>query len=259
MNSLSYIEKGTGECLVLIHGFCEDKTLWAEFTDQLSTTYKVVCPDLNGFGKSPALEGEPTIERLAESIKTLLNILQIPRCIMIGHSLGGYVALAFAEKYPSMLKGLGLFHSTAFADDEAKKEIRNKTIDFVKQNGATKFLETSFPNLFAQTFKNAHPEKVNAYLQYVCATSSESVWKTTAAMRDRKDRTATLTNVDFPVLFIIGKEDNAVPLQNSIAQVHLPKESHILILDKVGHNGMLEAPSQTLQAVKQFMEVCENR
>ncbi|GAB4328808.1 MAG: alpha/beta hydrolase [Flammeovirgaceae bacterium] len=256
MNTLAYTERGKGQCLVLIHGFCEDKSLWTEFADKLSASYRIICPDLNGFGQSSALEGEFSIEKFAESVKNLLDNLKISQCVMIGHSLGGYVALAFAEKYPSILKGLGLFHSTSFADDDTKKETRNKTIDFVKENGAEKFLETAFPNLFGQTFKNAHPEKVNAYLKYVSSTPTESVWKTTAAMRDRKDRSALLNVLNVPVLFIVGKEDNAVSLQNSLAQIHLPKESHILILDKVGHNGMIEAPDKTLKAVKQFLEIC---
>ncbi|MCS6832126.1 MAG: alpha/beta hydrolase [Flammeovirgaceae bacterium] len=248
-----YSIKGTGNCVVLVHGFCENRNIWSDFSHHLADRYCVLCPDLNGFGESPLLP-VTTIENLAESLKGLLDKLSIQRCVMVGHSLGGYVTLAFAEKYASMLDGIGLFHSTAFADDEEKKEVRTKTIEFVKQNGGEKFVETAFPNLFGSSYRSRFPEKVERYVKEAAQTKSEAIWETTLAMRERQDRTHLLKNLNIPVLFIVGKQDNAVPLEKSMAQIHLPKESHVLILEDVGHNGMLEAPTVTLKAVKSFLD-----
>ncbi|MFL5728399.1 MAG: alpha/beta fold hydrolase, partial [Cytophagaceae bacterium] len=129
---LHYTESGRGKTIVLVHGFCESQEIWKKTQAALSAHYRVICPDLPGFGKSPLKVKDISIAYYAEMIKELLAFLNVEKCCMIGHSLGGYITLAFAEKYSAMLSSFGLFHSTAFADSPEKKENRNKTIQFIQ-------------------------------------------------------------------------------------------------------------------------------
>lgn len=121
MDTLSFKESGKGKAVVLLHGFCENKTLWDDFVQYLSPDYHVMALDLPGFGDSELGTDECTIEYMAEKVADFLNQQGVDKCTMIGHSLGGYVALAYAEKYGDKLDGLGLFHSTVFADSEEKQ------------------------------------------------------------------------------------------------------------------------------------------
>lgn len=256
MNVLNYTDTGNGPVLVLLHGFCESNSLWNFFSSGLSKYYRVICPDFPGYGETPFLQDEISIEELAEHVHTLLNDLKISVCTLIGHSLGGYVSLAFAEKYPEKLNGLGLFHSTAFADSEQKKANRNKTVAFLEEHGIKKFAQSFVSPLFAPEKRIVFSEDIEA-LTKVCANSNNlAVIAVTKAMRDRLDRTHILQRLEIPILFIVGKEDSAVPFESSLAQISMPKNAVIHILDQVGHMGMIENRPQTYKAVKTFADFC---
>ncbi len=159
---------------------------------------------------------------------------------LIGHSMGGYISLAFAEKYPELLNAFGLFHSTAYADDEAKKEARRKGIEFIRNNGAAAFVQNTTPNLFSEKTKKENPEVVETLVDRSQNCSSEVLIQYYEAMIQRPDRTLVLKSFQKPVLFIAGIHDTAVPLQSFLEQCHMPAVSHIHILKNSGHMGMLE-------------------
>jgi pimeloyl-ACP methyl ester carboxylesterase len=251
---LHYTESGRGKTLVLIHGFCESNEIWKKFQLRLSQKYRVICPDLPGFGKSPLKVKDIGVAYYAEMLKELLSFLNVEQCCMIGHSLGGYVTLAFAEKYSSMLNSFGLFHSTAFADNIEKKESRNKTIQFIEKHGVEMFAQSFVAPLF-YTENRAWLKKEIAFMTSVASASSkEGVIEATKAMRDRQDRTSVLKNTNLPVLFIIGKEDTAVPLEKSLEQCHLPGNSTTHFLKDTSHMGMFERPDDIIRAIEQFMD-----
>jgi len=251
-------QKGTGTALVLLHGFCESSFIWDDFVMALSPVYQVITLDLPGFGKSAPFPHETAnLAEYAEDVHETLQSLGIQKCVMIGHSLGGYVALAYARKYADTLLGLGLFHSTAFADDEVKKNTRTKSIDFIQTHGAAVFVQNMFGNLFAASSKKKLQKEIASFIKKCAKTSPESIIKTQLAMRDRADSTAILAKLSVPVLFIVGKEDQSVPLEKSLAQCHIPKESIVHILEEVAHMGMIEAKYQTVKAVANFMAYCE--
>src|SRR5690349_9785457 len=137
---------GEGPAVMLLHGLPFDGSLWKRQLDSLSG-FKFIVPDLPGSGASEMFE-DMSMEGMAEAIKSILDSEQTAFITLIGHSMGGYISLAFAEKYPERLKGLGLFHSTAFADNEERKANRKKGIDFIEKNGAHDFLKTIIPSLF---------------------------------------------------------------------------------------------------------------
>src|SRR6476620_1310352 len=167
-----YRTAGKGNPVMLVHGFAEDGNIWNYQIEKLKEKFYVIAPDLPGSGKSEMLEGKITIEDYAEVLKAIADVETIDKqkdqnaatsCALIGHSMGGYIPLAFAEKYPELLDTFCLFHSTAFADDETKKEVRRRGIEFIKNNGAAAFLRASAPNLFSEKTKNENPELIEEF------------------------------------------------------------------------------------------------
>ena len=177
--------------------------------------------------------------------------------ILIGHSMGGYITLAFAEKYPGMLRAFGLFHSSAFADSEEKKETRAKGIRFMEENGANAFLQTATPNLYAPQSKNEHPEWVTEHLASVHNFSAANLVSYYKAMMQRPDRTAVLKESRVPVLFVLGQHDTAVPLHDGLKQCYLPQLAYIHILAAAGHMGMIEQKEKTATLLTQFVNTIE--
>lgn len=256
-----YRTEGEGQPVVLLHGFAEDGNLWNHQIKALSKNYYLIIPDLPGSGQSEMLEGECTIEDYAEVIKAIAdktifqnekkNNLQFT---LIGHSMGGYITLAFAEKYPELLNAFGLFHSSAFADDETKKLTRRKGIQFIEKNGSEAFLKTSVPNLFSEKTKEEKPGLIDQLLEMGKRISPQALIQYYEAMILRPDRTSVLESFLKPVLFIIGKYDNAVPLNISLQQCHLPAISVIHILQNSGHAGIWEEEKLSSNYLKEFLD-----
>jgi pimeloyl-ACP methyl ester carboxylesterase len=245
------IDIGTGPVVVLLHGFAEDGTTWGNLAGPLSAHCRLIIPDLASALPVPDL---PTsIEDLAAAIASLLDNLGIDKCIMIGHSMGGYITLAFAEKYPNRLTALGLFHSTAYPDNEEKKAVRSKSIDFIHKNGSDLFIRQSTPGLFGQYTHQHHPQLIDAMIDRYIGFPPDTLMAWYQAMITRPDRTAVLREFHGPVLFIIGEEDTIVPLQSALEQSHLPAVSHIHLVKNTGHEGMHEAPETCTDIIKNFI------
>lgn len=250
---------GKGKAVVLLHGLPVDGDIWKEQAEILKDYFHLIIPDLPGSGRSEMLANGNTlptgrqisIDDYAELIKAILDEEKISQCTMIGHSMGGYITLAFAEKYPELLNGIGLFHSSAFADDEEKKQTRRKTIEFVQKNGIEAFLQTMIPNLFAE---NKHQNKINELINDGKRLSAKSLIQYYYAMINRPDRTDILKTFSNPVLFIIGEKDTAIPLNISLQQCHLPKIAHVNILKDVGHMGMIEKSARSTDMLLSFLQ-----
>jgi len=237
--------------LVLLHGFCEDSRMWDDFLT-LFPQRKIVRIDLPGFGQSD-LQENPSIEEMANVVKAVFDHLKIEKCVLIGHSMGGYVSLEFAKKYGEYLLGLGMFHSQPYADSEEKKITRNKSIDFIRRNGHIHYVKQVIPALFAYDFSKGYQFEVNKLLYNAIQNSSENIIAALEAMQNRVDNSVVLKQIDCPVLFVIGKQDQAIPLENSLNQTALPKIADIHILPSVGHMGMFEAKRKTAKIVKDFL------
>lgn len=245
--------------LVLLHGFCETKNIWDKFINVFTPHYRVICIDLPGCGDSPQVQkNQPLLSDFSDEINLTLESLNIKTCTMVGHSLGGYVTLAFAKKYSHCLNGIGLFHSTAFEDDDAKKEVRKKAAEFVRMNGLKAFISPMIGNLFAEKGRENFRGIIQEIIDTACNEDVETIAKISLAMGLREDSTHLLKTLDIPVLYIIGKEDNAVPLHKSLEQVHLPKNSHVFIKNDIGHMGMFEAKLEIQQVILNFLTYANN-
>jgi pimeloyl-ACP methyl ester carboxylesterase len=254
--SISYRIEGEGEAVLLIHGFGEDSTVWNNQVDHLKQKFMVIVPDIPGSGKSTMLEGLSqaiTLGDYAVCIQALLLHEKITECFVFGHSMGGYITLAFVELYPNFVKGFGLVHSSAYADSEEKKENRQRGIEMMEQYGAGAFLKNTTPNLFGSKFKEANPEVVQKMIGEGQQFSTPACQQYYTAMMNRPDRHLVLKNSKVPVLFIAGTEDVAVPLNDMLEQSKLPAISYIHVLDGVGHMGMLEAAEKTNDYLSNFI------
>ncbi|BAV04197.1 Pimeloyl-ACP methyl ester carboxylesterase [Filimonas lacunae] len=240
---LSYTKNGTGPVVVLLHGFGEDSTIWDEQVSYLQQHCQVIVPDIPGSGASAPLHSQPesNIEDYAAAIYALLQHEQVTSCTFLGHSMGGYITLAMAEKYPAIINGFGMVHSTAFADSDEKKANRQRGIEMMEQYGGAAFLKTTIPNLFGADYKAKNTDKINSLIEKSTAFSTLSLQQYYHAMMIRPDRTSVLKNSPVPVLFIMGTEDVAAPFNDVLKQSSLPNSSYIHVLKQVGHMGMWEA------------------
>ncbi len=241
------------ETVVLIHGFGEDSQVWENIITELKTDYRILAPDLPGSGDQIERTEGISMESMAEFIKELLDREEIDTCSMIGHSMGGYITLAFAEKYPERLTRFGLFHSTAFADSDEKKEARKKNIDFITKHGSAKFMAQTVPNLFSEETSQNNPGAIKEIIDRYRNFSSDSLVNYTRAMMVRPDRVHVLKTFPKPVLFIMGEKDTAVPVEQGLKQCSIPEFSYIYIATRSGHMGMIEEPNFCVKALKEFL------
>ncbi|RYY92628.1 MAG: alpha/beta fold hydrolase [Chitinophagaceae bacterium] len=243
--------------LVLLHGFGEDSRVW-DRQAPLAEHCRLLTPDLPGSGNTAAPETW-SMESLAEAVRDRLDAEGINRCMLVGHSMGGYVALAFAERWPERLLGLGLFHSTSFADTAAKVDTRRKGIDFIRRQGADAFMKTSTPNLYSPATRERRPELIEKSMAEATGMDPDALIGYYEAMIARPDRTHVLKEAEIPVLFILGRHDNAVPLADGLAQCHLPRVSQVHLLEEAGHMGMRECPEQANQHLLTYLRFIHQR
>lgn len=256
-----YRSIGEGPAVVLLHGVPFDGNLWSNQIAALQE-YKLIIPDLPGSGRSEMIE-DGNMEGMAEIIKELIvhetaslffKTGEPHSVVVIGHSMGGYIALALAEKHPELLNGLGLFHSTSYADTEERKEARRKAIETIREKGASGFIRNMLPNLFGPVTKTQNPELIEQQIAASNNFSGESLVTYYKAMMKRPDRTDVLKNLKIPMLFILGKYDNAVSLKDGLEQCSVPDLAYIHVLENSGHAGMREEPEKANEILKNYLK-----
>lgn len=264
-SKIFYRSIGKGKPVILIHGFAEDGDIWKNQIAFLKDHFYLIIPDLPGSGKSEIIK-DMSIEGMADVIKAILSCeLQksppnlspsnrdgLEEFSLVGHSMGGYISLALAEKYPDQLSSLALVHSSAFADSEEKKANRLKSIEFIKKNGAYEFLRAVIIDLFSESWSTNNNKQVEQQVEKSRSFTNEAVIQYYQALISRPDRTLILKTASYPVIFIIGEHDKAVPFDQSMQQCYLPQIAHIHILRHSAHMGMLEEAEKVNQALLQL-------
>jgi pimeloyl-ACP methyl ester carboxylesterase len=256
IDELAYYDQGKGEqTILLIHGFGEDHAIWKNQIEFLSSHYRVIAPNLPGVHCKPLVlhhSQAPNIRMYVEVLHELMHHLHIEQYFIVGHSMGGYIGLSFADYYVNHIQGLLLFHSTTYEDNEAKKTSRMKVAEFIQEWGVSKYLETATPNLFGDAFKKTNPGVIQNVIESGSSISEEAMIQFVFAMRNRKAMTHLLKQHTIPVWMIVGEADLAVPIQDSLEQIKLLPSSNSLVLNNVGHMGMFEATDQ----VNEFIHQC---
>ena len=253
--TIHFILKGTGPRIILLHGFGETATVWQDTLAALSNDYEIAVPDVPGSGQTNNV-ADMSMEGLARVVKALAEHLEWKEFVLIGHSMGGYIALAFADLFPGILRGLGLFHSTAYADAPEKIATRRKGINFIREHGAKAFLETTSPNLFAPHTRDERPELVDDFLSAAGSFSADTLISYYESMINRPDRSELLSRVSYPVLIVMGKFDQAIPMTDALRLCKLPKKAYIHTLTQSGHLGMLEEPQSSYFLLREFLTGC---
>ncbi len=254
---IRYADIGKGRVIVLIHGFLESLEVWFGngFAQELSKIYRIIAIDLPGHGKSECIGYVHRMERMASVVKDVMDSLGLRRYTLVGHSMGGYVALAFAEKFNDHLAGLCLFHSTALPDSDAKKIDRERAIRIVKKAPA-KYTNALIMNLFAVANLRYYKSEIQWLKRIAAKTKRQGIVASLEGMKVRKNRENVLRYATFPVLIIAGQRDNVIPFDTLLAQAKLANDSRFLSLEKTGHLGFLEAKEKTLKKVSGFASHC---
>lgn len=238
---LNFEKKGNGkETLVLLHGFMENISIWSDMEAYLSKDFTLIKIDLPGHGKSDTLAEIHTMELMADEVKQVVDRENLDQFHLLGHSMGGYISLAFAEKFPDSLKSLTLFFSTYFADDEEKKEQRIKSYRIIKDAFAH-YARAGIPNLFNQNERDVLEGKIETALETALSTNNLGALACVKGMVARTDKKHILENLEAKIVVIAGKQDNAVKTDKTINS--LPDRTNIksYIVD-CGHNGHWEKP-----------------
>lgn len=249
MSSIFYRKIGKGYPIILLHGFCETHEIWDGLTKDLSKKFEIFTIDLPGFGNSPPLSTPSSIDEVGAKVFEWIDRQQIQKPVVIGHSLGGYVALAMAKQHPEDFAGIGLIQSTAFPDTEEKKVNRNKVIEFVKTHGTDPFIDTFVPGLF---FDKSHPA-IPQIDKIARGTTKETLLAYTALMRDRPSSIDFIKKTNLPVLILGGDKDTIIPAEITLEHGKLASNSSLQLLKNIGHMAMYESPLETQNAIELFM------
>lgn len=239
---LNYEISGNGkEHLVLLHGFMENLTIWKELIHHLSNKFTIIKIDLPGHGFSKVYGVIHTMEFMATEVKKVTDYLNIKEFHLLGHSMGGYITLAMAERFPKALKSITLFFSSYFADDDDKKKQRRKSLRIIEE-AFPAYINAGIPNLFSPNDKDFLKDKIVEAKKIALATKNDGVLAAVKGMIERTDKTSVLNNFERKIIIIAGKHDSAV--KTDLVINHLPKRSNIrsYIVD-CGHNGHWEKPS----------------
>jgi pimeloyl-ACP methyl ester carboxylesterase len=216
--TISYSDIGNGIAVVLLHGFLENKTMWKDLTPILSQKNRVITIDLLGHGASDCLGYVHSMEDNAEIVKAVLSHLRIRKAVFVGHSMGGYVALAFAELHPNAVKGLVLMNSTAKEDSTERKHNRDRAIKAVKQNYIN-FVRLSVANLFSENNRERLENEIENVKLEALKTPLQGIVASLEGMKIRKDRQFILRDSLFPKLLILGEKDGVLIYKDNLLQI----------------------------------------
>jgi pimeloyl-ACP methyl ester carboxylesterase len=249
--NIFFTDEGSGKTIVFLHGFTESLKIWTGFATLFAKKYRVITIDLPGHGKSDCVAAVHTMELMADVVCAVLKKQKAGKCLMVGHSMGGYVTLAFAAKYPKMLSAFCLFHSHIFADTQAEQENRNRTIAVVNRDKFS-YVAQFIPSLFPVEVHKKFSKQIQRLIQRASKMEKEGVVAALEGMKVRKDQSEVLDKTALPVLFILGLKDSRAPVARLWEMISRPAVSEILLLRDCGHMGYIEEPEKTFDALMGF-------
>ncbi len=253
---INYQDEGQGnETLVLLHGFMHNLDVWASYVFKYMKDIRVIAIDLLGHGETSDLSESHSMEMQADMVKSVLDHVGVKNCVIAGHSMGGYVALAFAERYPEAVKGLSLLNSHALKDTEEGREGRQKNCEIIQNNRAS-FIVSFIPELFFAGNRGKLYSEIKEIQDMAMGMKAESIIAAQKGMMDKPSRLDILVNAPYPILFLAGKQDPRIVMEKVFAQAMMPKHSELMMLDDVGHMIHVEAKSVVQQRLLSFTKMC---
>ena len=248
---ISYLKTGSGNTIVLLHGYLESKEIWEDFAGDLAGKFKLIIPDLPGHGKSKLPAGGLTVDKMADAVKEVLDFENIEKCFLVGHSMGGYAALAFLDLFPERLSALSLFHSSPYADTDEKRINRDREINIIRQGKKAQVYTAHFPKTFAKENADKFAGEIKKMNERAKNMNDEGIIAALEAMKARPDRSSLLKNTNVPMQYIIGEKDNFIPM-SILEKLKLPENSELVVLENSGHMGFIEEKENSLRAISGF-------
>ena len=248
--AISYSDIGKGSTVVLLHGFLENKTMWKDLAPNLSKKNRVLSIDLLGHGETECLGYVHSMEENAEIVKAVLSHLKIRKAVIIGHSMGGYVALAFAEMFPTTIKGLVLLNSTAKEDSHERKINRDRAIKAVKQNYIN-FVRMSIANLFSENKRDQLKNEIENVKLEALKTPLQGIVASLEGMKIRKDRQFILKETGFSKLLILGKNDGVLLYKDNFSQI-IDTNTELISFPE-GHMSHIENKDELEKVIDNFL------
>ena len=249
---ISYTDSGEGNAIVLLHGFLENKKMWKDYVSFFSNQYRIITIDLLGHGESDCLGYVHSMEDNARAVHEVLEYLQIKKTTILGHSMGGYVGLAFAELYPESIQKLILLNSTSKEDSPEKKLNRTRAIKAVKQNYVN-FVSLAIANLFSENNRTRLADEIEKVKTQALKTPLQGIVASLEGMKIRKDRETLLRENLFPVLLILGKKDPVLNYEESITQIENTTAELISFDD--GHMSHIENKEELKKVLSEFFKI----
>jgi len=252
--NIHFTESGKGSTIVLLHGFLETSSMWNVFLPELSKKHRVICIDLPGHGNSDCFGYSHTMEEMAGCVEAVLKQLRIRKIKLIGHSMGGYVALAFADLYPDYIKGICLFFSTSKGDNAQKKKDRTRAINVVKENHKS-FIRIAFPRLFRSKYRLTKKIEIKTAKEEALKTNKQGIIAALEGMKKRPSREILLKFPPYPIYIVSGLKDPIIPISSIEKQMNRSKNISGVILKEPGHMGHIEAPDDCLRELNWFLKL----
>ena len=248
---ISYSDTGKGNAIVLLHGFLENKGMWSFYIPEFAKKNRVIAIDLLGHGESECLGYVHTMEDHADAVHAVLSELRIRKAIFVGHSMGGYVSLAFAELYPENIKGLVLLNSTASADSKERKINRDRAVKAVKQS-FTNFISLSIGNLFSENNRDRLSVEIENVKKEALKTPLQGIVASLEGMKIRNDREVILHFATYPIQLVLGKKDSVLIYEDNLDQIEGTNVQ--LTTFESGHMSHIENETELMEVLKQFLK-----
>ncbi len=246
-------DEGQGVPVVFLHGYLESSEIWLPFTGGLSGQGRMISVDLPGHGESDVAGEVHTMEFMADVVKHVLDQIGVDQCILVGHSMGGYVALAFLANYSERLKALSLFHSHPLADTSETKANREREISLIREGKKELIYNANIPKAFANDNLEKYRDDVDFAREIARKTPGSGIIAVLNGMMQRPDYRETLRNCPVPFLWILGKKDNYIPCEAIMEKVTLPEKGTLTLLDHSGHMGFIEERNISLGIILDFI------
>ena len=250
---MAYTDTGAGRPVVLIHGYPFNRSLWNEQIAALSGSYRVIAPDLRGFGESESSDGPSTMNRMAQDVALLLDHLEIPRVTIGALSMGGYVTLAFYKQFASRVRALILADTRAQADTQEAKQNRAQQAEKALSEGMAGIADAMLPKLLTPETVSKRPEVVKRIRDMMLKTKPEAAAAALRGMAERDDQTSLLSKISVPTLIIVGAEDAITPVADSEKMNECVAGSRLVVLENAGHVSNLERAEQFNEALLDFL------
>lgn len=251
---LAYDDVGVGHAVVLIHGYPFNRSLWTEQIEALTSRFRVVTPDLRGFGESDSSEGPVTMNRMAQDVAELMDQLGIEQAVIGGLSMGGYVALAFVKQFPSRVKALVLADTRAQADTEEGKQTRHQQAEKALSEGMAGIADAMLPKLLTPDTVSKRPEVVKRVRDMMLRTKPQGAASALLGMAERDDHSEFISTIRVPTMIVVGREDALTPLADSEKMQSKIAPSRLVVIENAGHVSNLEQTEQFNFALIRFLD-----